>query len=50
MRYLLTPGNDRGDASDSFSQSNQIGSRSFRSIENERVHKFHSKQFSCLQE
>ena len=39
---LLTPGNDPGDASDSISQSNQIGSRSFRSIEHERVHKFHS--------
>ena len=34
-QYLLTPGNDRGDASDSISQSNQIGSRSFRSIEHE---------------
>ena len=44
---LLTPGNDRGDASDSISQSNQIWFPLFRSIEHERVHKFHSEQFSC---
>ena len=31
---LLTPGNDRGDASDSISQSSQIASRHFRSIWN----------------
>ena len=27
----------------------KFGSRSFRSIEDERVHSFHSKKFSCWQ-
>ena len=45
--FLLTPGNDRGGASDSTSQSNQFSSRSFRSIEHQRVH-VHSFHLSSL--
>ena len=46
--YLLTtPGNDRGDVSDSIGQSNQISFPFFQSIKHERVHDFHSQQFSC---
>ena len=47
--YLLTPGNDRGVTPRSIDQSNQFRSRALRSIEHERVHDFHSKQFSCRQ-
>ena len=43
---LLTPGNDRGVTLHSIDQSNQFRSRALRSIEHERVHDFHSKQFS----
>ena len=46
---LLTPGNDRGVTPHSIDQSNQFRSRTLRSIEHERVHDFHSKQFSCRQ-
>ena len=44
LSYLLIPGNDRQIQS---ANRAKFGSRSFRSIEHERVHDFHSKQFSC---
>ena len=47
--YLLTPGNDQGVTPHSTDQSDQFRSRAMRSIEHERVHDFHSKQFSCRQ-
>ena len=40
-------GNDRGVTPHSIDQSNQFRSRALQSIEHERVHDFHSKQFSC---
>ena len=46
---LLTPGNDRGVTPHSVGQSNQFRSRALWSIEHERVHDFHSKQFPCQQ-
>ena len=49
QRILLTPGNDRGVTPHSIDQSNQFRSRALRSIEHERIHDFHSKQFSCRQ-
>ena len=47
--YLLALGNDRGVTPHSIDQSNQFRSRALWSIEHERVHDFHSKQFSCQQ-
>ena len=46
---LADPENDRGVMPHSIDQSNQSRSRALRSIQHERVHNFHSKQFSCRQ-
>ena len=48
LSILLTPGNDRGVTPHSIDQSSQVCSRALRS-KHERVHDFHSKQFSCRQ-
>ena len=46
---LLIPGDDREVTPHSIDQSNQFRSRALGSIEHERVHDFHSKQFSRRQ-